>query len=78
VQQLVPPDATEFLARFARVRVKTLIIWGDRDGIRPLSHGRRLAKDLPDARLEVMEGIGHIPNQEVPGRVNKLILDAAK
>jgi len=39
--------------------VPTLIVWGDRDRIIPVSHAYRAAEAIPGARLEVIEGAGH-------------------
>ena len=48
------------LSKMARVRTPTLVLHGDRDGIVPLSHGRRLFEAAGGAaRLHVIEGAGH-------------------
>ncbi len=45
-----------------------LIIWGARDPIIPAHHGEHAHKALPGSRLEVFEGVGHLPQLEAPGR----------
>ena len=45
-----------------------LIIWGARDPIIPLHHGENAHKAIPGSRLEVFEGVGHLPQLEAPGR----------
>jgi pimeloyl-ACP methyl ester carboxylesterase len=45
-----------------------LIIWGERDPIIPVAHGRAAHAQLPGSRLEVFPDAGHIPMQESPGR----------
>jgi pimeloyl-ACP methyl ester carboxylesterase len=45
-----------------------LILWGDRDPIIPVAHGEAAHEALPNSRLEIFEGIGHMPQAEVPGR----------
>lgn len=37
----------------------TLIVWGDRDRIIPVSHAYLAAEAMPGARLEILEGAGH-------------------
>lgn len=49
--------------------VPTLIVWGERDGIIPVAHGRAAHDAVPGSRLEVVEGAGHFPHAEEPGRV---------
>src|ERR1700761_6407115 len=45
-----------------------LIVWGERDPIIPVGHGRAAHAQLPGSRLEVFPDAGHIPMQECPGR----------
>jgi pimeloyl-ACP methyl ester carboxylesterase len=45
-----------------------LIVWGERDPIIPVAHGRAAHAQLPGSRLEVFPGAGHIPQMESPGR----------
>jgi pimeloyl-ACP methyl ester carboxylesterase len=45
----------------------TLIIWGDRDSIIPVHHGQTAHDAIPSSRLEVFEGVGHLPQLEAPG-----------
>jgi pimeloyl-ACP methyl ester carboxylesterase len=45
-----------------------LIVWGDRDPIIPVSHAEAAHQALPNSRLEIFEGVGHVPQLESPGR----------
>jgi pimeloyl-ACP methyl ester carboxylesterase len=45
-----------------------LIIWGARDPIIPAHHGEHAHEAMPGSRLEVFDGIGHMPQLEAPGR----------
>jgi pimeloyl-ACP methyl ester carboxylesterase len=45
-----------------------LIIWGERDPIIPVAHGRAAHAQLPGSRLEVFPEAGHVPMLESPGR----------
>ena len=48
------------VSKMARVRTPVLVLHGDRDGIVPLSHGRRLFEAAGSAaRFHVIEGAGH-------------------
>lgn len=48
--------------------VPVLIIWGARDPIIPAHHGQRASQSIPGSRLEIFDGVGHIPQLEAPGR----------
>lgn len=50
----------------SRVQAPTLLVWGEEDRIVPLAHGKRLVKQVPGARLEVVGACGHSPHEERP------------
>ena len=56
-----------------RVNVPTLVVWGESDRIVPLSAGERISSAIPDARLEVIAGAGHLPHIEKPEEVIPLL-----
>lgn len=56
-----------------KVRAPTLIVWGAQDEVAPLRNARALAWKLPQARLETMEGVAHMPLTEAPGRLQGLL-----
>jgi pimeloyl-ACP methyl ester carboxylesterase len=59
----------------AGMTMPILMIQGDADRVTPLeTNARRLADILPHARLEVLTGIGHLPEAENPRVVNDLVL----
>lgn len=45
-----------------------LIVWGSRDPIIPVSHAEAAHEALPGSRLEIFQGVGHLPQLEEPGR----------
>jgi pimeloyl-ACP methyl ester carboxylesterase len=45
-----------------------LIIWGESDRIIPARHGENAHDAIPGSRLEIFEGVGHLPHLEAPGR----------
>lgn len=61
-----------------RVTAPTLILWGDKDRTVPPWHGERHVNALPNAELIVLEGAGHIPQNEFPEQVNELMLEFLK
>ncbi len=52
----------------------TLILWGSRDRVVPLEHGAFMAKHIPDARLVVLRGAGHMPFYEKPEECARVVL----
>lgn len=72
-RQLPPPDVDEAAARYPTLDVPTLLLWGRHDRIVPVAVGERLQRALPRAELVVLEGSGHVPQEEEPGRVLEAI-----
>ena len=53
----------------------TLLLWGMEDPLVIPEHLARWRTDLPDARVERLEGVGHFPHDEVPDRVGAIVED---
>jgi pimeloyl-ACP methyl ester carboxylesterase len=54
--------------------VPTLLVVGDGDRPELREQCERLARELPDARLETIAGAGHLPSLERPEALNGLLL----
>jgi pimeloyl-ACP methyl ester carboxylesterase len=50
----------------ARIKVPTLIIWGEKDGVIPVGNAGEYMRDLPNARLVLLPNMGHLPFEEDP------------
>jgi pimeloyl-ACP methyl ester carboxylesterase len=60
----------------AQVKVPVLLMTGSDDRVSPVdTNAAVLQRALPNATLEVLEGIGHLPQQEAPERVNGLLAE---
>jgi pimeloyl-ACP methyl ester carboxylesterase len=57
------------------VGLPTLLIWGDRDRIIPISHAYAAHEALAGSRLEVLDGVGHFPHVEAPTAVADILED---
>jgi pimeloyl-ACP methyl ester carboxylesterase len=51
---------------YLAAHLPTLIVWGDRDDIIPVSHAHAAHEAIPGSRLEILEGVGHFPHAEAP------------
>jgi pimeloyl-ACP methyl ester carboxylesterase len=61
------------------IAAPAVILVGDRDlAVSNDVHAFRLAKAIPDARLEVLEGVGHLPHHARPDRVVAAIDDVLR
>jgi pimeloyl-ACP methyl ester carboxylesterase len=58
---------------YLSARMPTLIIWGDRDNIIPVSHAYAAHDAILGSRLEIIEGAGHFPHVEEPLRFVEIL-----
>jgi len=64
----------DFTSAIRETTAPTTVIWGANDTVAPLRTGRLLAGRMPDARLKVIDGVGHTPMLESPDAFNRLLL----
>ncbi len=50
----------------ATLRAPTLLVWGERDAMIPVANAADYLKALVDARLVIIPGAGHLPQEEAP------------
>jgi pimeloyl-ACP methyl ester carboxylesterase len=60
---------------YLTARMPTLIVWGDRDTIIPVSHAHAAHEAMAGSRLEIMEGAGHFCHVEDPRRFVEILSD---
>ena len=53
----------------------TLLVWGERDGVIPVSHAFQIHSAMPNSRLEIFENTGHFPHQDHPVRFLRVFRD---
>jgi pimeloyl-ACP methyl ester carboxylesterase len=56
-----------------RIQAPTLVIWGRQDGWVSVEHADRFVAAIPGARKVVLDACGHIPQEERPRDVIRLI-----
>jgi pimeloyl-ACP methyl ester carboxylesterase len=73
---LAPVEASdsELPATYRSLGMPVRLVWGALDTITPLDQARLLVGLVPGAELEVMEGVGHIPQIEDPREFNERLL----
>ncbi len=74
----LPANARETSPHMARAREITqsvLIIWGEQDRLLARGVERRLADDLPQARLITFPQLSHLPHEEAPETVGPVVAE---
>ncbi len=64
--------------RLYQMQRPTLVVWGDRVDLIPLSVGEKIQHEIPGAVLDVMEGCGHLAPAECSQRVLKATVEFMK
>jgi pimeloyl-ACP methyl ester carboxylesterase len=77
LQQMRACGAHDTHERLGRISLPALVIHGDADRLLGYENGREIAALIPGARLETLEGIGHMFWWEQPGRSAELIREHA-
>jgi pimeloyl-ACP methyl ester carboxylesterase len=52
-----------------------MLVWGERDSIIPVDHGRSAHELVPSSRFELFEEAGHFPHLDEPQRFLDVLLD---
>lgn len=60
-------------AELATVSAPTLIVWGARDRLFPVSHARRAFENIPGAMLQILPDTGHVTLWDAPEQVTELL-----
>ena len=71
------PWDPKFLRYLHRIDVPTLIVWGDEDKLVPPQHAEIWKKALPNARVEIFKGAGHLVLDEKPEAASAVAAFAA-
>jgi len=62
-------DRFDVMKRLGEIKAPTLVIAGSADQLTPVKYARFLVEHIPDARLAVIEGAGHMMMLERPAEV---------
>jgi pimeloyl-ACP methyl ester carboxylesterase len=68
-------DVNTLRAEIPKIKARSLLIWGTRDGAVDVRSAEALKQALPQCQLKIIEGAGHLPFEETPEEFNRLVLD---
>jgi pimeloyl-ACP methyl ester carboxylesterase len=61
-----------------KVSQPLLLVWGNRDRLLFHRGAQRILEAVPGSRLELLDGIGHCPQVEIPDRFSEILLGFAQ
>ncbi|MFA6317027.1 MAG: alpha/beta hydrolase [Elusimicrobiota bacterium] len=74
MRNAIPPDISARVAAYADLRVPTLIMVGDHDGMVSVESAQLFAKTLYRGKLAVVKDCGHVPQEEKPAETAAALL----
>jgi pimeloyl-ACP methyl ester carboxylesterase len=63
----------EIEGRYGEIALPVLICWGVDDGWIPVAHAHELAARVPGARLRLIEGAGHLVQEDAPAELTAVL-----
>jgi pimeloyl-ACP methyl ester carboxylesterase len=66
-------DLQSVLPRIAHI--PALLIWGSRDRAVYAASAKPLSRQFNDCKVEILDGVGHLPYEEVPDKFNALVME---
>ncbi|HEY1688228.1 MAG TPA: alpha/beta hydrolase [Solirubrobacteraceae bacterium] len=73
IEQMRAISEHDTSTRLPKIRTPTLVVHGTEDRMLPVQNGHMIARLIAGARLEIMEGIGHLFFWERPERAAELV-----
>ncbi len=61
--------------KLAELGVPTLVLWGQQDEFLPLDYASRFAREIPGAKLVLLEGVRHFLYEDEPERCAREVVD---
>ena len=68
-------ELERYRGRLAALGVPTLLLFGSEDPFARVATAHRLAQEIPHARMEILDGVGHFMFDEVPERAAGIVVD---
>jgi pimeloyl-ACP methyl ester carboxylesterase len=75
VRQTLAVTAHDASERLGEIEAPTLVVHGTEDRMLDVVNGRLIGAAIPDARLEILDGVGHLFFWEQPERSAELVRD---
>ncbi|WP_339691114.1 alpha/beta hydrolase [uncultured Parasphingorhabdus sp.] len=69
VDRATTPRQPEKWGDVGTLKMPVLLLWGEKDKVIPLAHGRAFAEAIPGSKLITYADAGHLPMEETPEQV---------
>ena len=69
-KKVIAEDLSPFLPK---IKIKTLIVWGEKDKMVPLKNAYLIKEKISNSTLKIISNIGHNPHREAPEKLAEII-----
>lgn len=66
VDRMTMEGETDKAELIKSIKAPTLVLWGEKDLLIPVSNAHQFHKDLPNSELHILKNMGHVPMEENP------------
>ena len=70
--------AEDLISYLNQIRIQTLIIWGEKDKVVPVSTAYLLKEKITNSELKIIPKIGHNPHLEAPEKLTEILINFLK
>jgi pimeloyl-ACP methyl ester carboxylesterase len=71
---IAPVAVTTYKGKLGRIKVPTLVVWGEKDDVIPADQADELAKAMPNAEKLILPGAGHACYLDAPAAFHRGLL----
>jgi pimeloyl-ACP methyl ester carboxylesterase len=72
-RQIEPRNFGAIVKAYSRMDQPALLVWCRKDRVVPLAIGVRLQKELPNAKLRIIDTCSHVPIEQAPEQTTRII-----
>lgn len=72
-KSLIPPDLDFWVSKYRDISIPVLLIWGRDDPVIKVATAHRFVTDIPNTSLRILDDTGHVPHEERPEPVLRIM-----
>ena len=68
----------DLLPDLSKIKVKTLLVWGEKDKLVPVEAAHIFNKNIKGSELKIFPNVGHSPHKEIKEEFSQTIINFLK
>ena len=70
--------AEDLLPELNNIKVRTLVVWGEKDNMVPVKAAHIFKERIPGSELKIFPGVKHSPHREIPEKLSQVVSNFLK